>query len=146
MRIAANIAKLPACWEGHSLMPGGRGDPALTRAPFVATTQATMSRGLGRIERTILSQIEDTRAGKNGYAAEALAVAAYQPGIGSKRSPTKAERVAVARAMRSLAHKYHDRIVLKGGDGRPLWLERRQGSMTSAKALRRDHRFLKSRA
>jgi hypothetical protein len=35
--------------------------------------------------------------------------------------------------MRSLAHKYHDRIVLKGGDGRPLWLERRQRSMTSAK-------------
>ena len=118
----------------------------MTQAPFVATTQATMSRGLGRIERTILSQIEDTRAGKNGYAAEALAVAAYQPGIGSKRPPTKAERVAVARAMRSLAHKYHDRIVLKGGDGRPLWLERRQGSMTSAKPLRCDHRFLKSRA
>jgi hypothetical protein len=133
MRIAANIAKLPGCWEGHSLMPGGRGDPALTQAPFVATTQATMSRGLGRIERTILSQIEDTRAGKNGYAAEALAVAAYQRGKGPKRPPTKAERVAVARAMRSLAHKYHDRIVLKGGDGRPLWLERRQRSMTSAK-------------
>jgi len=28
--------------------------------------------------------------------------------------------------MRSLTHKYHDRIVLKGGDGRPLWLKRRQ--------------------
>ena len=28
--------------------------------------------------------------------------------------------------MHSLAHKYHDRIVLKGGEGRPLWLERRE--------------------
>jgi hypothetical protein len=83
-----------------------------------------MSRGLGRIERTILALIDDKRAGKNGYAAEALAVAVYQSRIRSKRPSTKAERVAVARAMRSLAHKYHDRIVLKGGDGRPLWLER----------------------
>jgi hypothetical protein len=80
----------------------------------------------GRIERLILALIEDKRGRKNGYAAEALAVAAYQPGIESKRPSTKAERVAVARAMRSLAHKYHDRIVLKGGDGCPLWLERRQ--------------------
>jgi hypothetical protein len=85
-----------------------------------------MSRGLGRIERTILALIENKRTGKKGFAAEALAVAAYQPGIGSKRLPTPAERVAVARAMRSLSHKYHDRIVLKGGEGRPLWLERRQ--------------------
>jgi hypothetical protein len=83
-----------------------------------------MSRGLGRIERAILALIEDKRAGKNCYPEEALAVAAYQPGRGSKRPSTKAERVAVARAMRSLAHKYHDRIVLKGGEGRPLWLER----------------------
>jgi hypothetical protein len=85
-----------------------------------------MSRGLGRIERAILALIDDKRARKNGYAAEALAVAAYQPGIKSKRPSTKAERVAVARAMRSVAHKYHDRIVLKGGGDRPLWLERRQ--------------------
>jgi hypothetical protein len=85
-----------------------------------------MSRGLGRVERTILALIENKRAGKNGYAAEALAVAVYQSGIGSKRPPTPGERVAVARAMRSLAHKYHDRIVLKGGEGRPLWLERRE--------------------
>ena len=47
-----------------------------------------MSRGLGRIERVIISLIEDTRAGKNGYAAEALAVAAYQPGTGPKRPST----------------------------------------------------------
>jgi hypothetical protein len=98
---------------------------ALTEAKFWQHYKAIMSRGLGRIERAILALIEDKRARKNGYAAEALAVAAYQPGTKSKRPPTKAERVAVARAMRSLAHKYHDRIVLKGGDDRPLWLERR---------------------
>ena len=96
----------------------------MTQAPFVATSRAIMSRGLGRIERVIISLIEDTRAGKNGYAAEALAVAACQPGTGPKRPSTQAERMAVARAMRSLAHKYHDRIVLKGGEGHPLWLER----------------------
>jgi hypothetical protein len=28
--------------------------------------------------------------------------------------------------MHSLAHKYPDRIVLKGGERRPLWLERRE--------------------
>jgi hypothetical protein len=84
-----------------------------------------MSRGLGRIERAILALIEEKDAGKNGYAAENLAVAVYQRRKGQKRAPTEAERVAVARAMRSLAHKYHDRIVLKGGEGRPLWLERR---------------------
>jgi hypothetical protein len=98
---------------------------SVDRGKVLATLQAIMSRGLGRIERAILALIEDKRARKNGYAAEALAVAAYQPGTKSKRPPTKAERVAVARAMRSLAHKYHDRIVLKGGDDRPLWLERR---------------------
>jgi hypothetical protein len=52
-------------------------------------TKAIMSRGLGRIERMILALIEDKRAGKNGYAAEALAVAVYQSGIGSKRPPTR---------------------------------------------------------
>jgi hypothetical protein len=81
-----------------------------------------MSRGLGRIERTILALIETG----GGFAAEALAVAAYQSRTGLKRLPTKAERAAVARAIRSLAHKYPDRIVLKGGEGRPLWLERRR--------------------
>jgi hypothetical protein len=85
-----------------------------------------MSRGLGRIERAILALIEDNDAGKSGYAAEALAVAVYQPGKGPRRLPTEAERAAVARAMRSLAHKYPERIVLRGGDGRPLWLERRE--------------------
>jgi hypothetical protein len=85
-----------------------------------------VSRGLGRIERAILALIEDKHARKNGYAVEILAVAVYQPGIRPKRAPTQAERVAVARAMRSLAHKYHDRIVLKGGEGRRLWLERRE--------------------
>jgi hypothetical protein len=85
-----------------------------------------MSRGLGRIERAFRALIEDNDAGKNGHAAEALAVAVYQPRKGPKRLPTEAERVAVARAMRSLAHKYPDRIVLKGGEGRPLWLEQRE--------------------
>jgi hypothetical protein len=85
-----------------------------------------MSRGLGRIERTILALIEDKWVRRNSFAAEALAVAAYQSRTGLKRLPTKAERVAVARAIRSLAHKYPDRIVLKGGEGRPLWLEWRR--------------------
>ena len=85
-----------------------------------------MSRGLGRIERAILTLIEDKHAGKNGHAVEALAVGVYQPRKEPKRLPTQAERVAVARAMRSLAHKYPDRIVLKGGEGHPLWLERRE--------------------
>ena len=84
-----------------------------------------MSRGLGRIERTILALIEDKGAAKNVYTAETLAVAVYQPTKGAQRMPTQAERVAIARAMRSLAHKYPDRIMLKGGEGRPLWLERR---------------------
>ena len=57
---------------------------------------------------------------------EALAAAVYQPRKGPKRLPFQAERVAVARAMHSLAHKYPDRIVLKGGERRPLWLERRE--------------------
>jgi len=81
-----------------------------------------MSRGLGRIERAILALIEDKDA--DSYPAEGLAVAVYQARKGPKRPPTKAERVAVVRAMRSLAHKYRDRIVLKGGGSRPLWLER----------------------
>ena len=57
---------------------------------------------------------------------EALAAGVYQPRKGPKRLPFQAERVAVARAMHSLAHKYPDRIVLKGGERRPLWLERRE--------------------
>jgi hypothetical protein len=96
-----------------------------------------MSRGLGRIERAILALIEDKDAGKNGYAAEALAVAVYQPRKGPKRLPFEGERVAVARAMRSLAHKYRDRIVLKGGDGCPLWLERREATSAQPNRYRR---------
>jgi hypothetical protein len=80
-----------------------------------------MSRGLGRIERAILALIDGEDA--KGYAAESLAVAVYQTRKKPKRLSTKAERVAVIRAMRSLAHKYSDRMVLKGGGSRPLWLE-----------------------
>ena len=82
-----------------------------------------MSRGLGRIERAILALIEDKDAGKGIYPAETLAVAIYQPTKRPKRLSTKAERAAVARAMRSLAHKYPNRIMLRGGEDRPLWLE-----------------------
>src|SRR5947207_15194222 len=53
-----------------------------------------MSRGLGRIERPILALNEDKDAGKNGYAAEKLAVAVKGP---------KRAGIAVARVMRSLA-------------------------------------------
>jgi hypothetical protein len=73
---------------------------------------------LGRIERAILALIENRDA--DSYAAEGLAVAVYQARKGPQRPPTKTERVAVVRAMRSLAHKYRDRIVLKGGGCRPL--------------------------
>jgi hypothetical protein len=98
----------------------------LTTSTGRGTSWATMSRGLGRIERTILTLVEDKRVRRNGFAAETLAVAAYQSRTELKRLPTKAERVAVARAIRSLADKYPDRIVLKGGEGRPPWLERRR--------------------
>jgi hypothetical protein len=95
-----------------------------------------MSRGLGRIERAILALIDDKDA--KGYPAESLAVAVYQPRKWPKRLPNKAERVAIVRAMRSLAHKYPDRMVLKGGGSRPLWLERprRESATASATAVR----------
>jgi hypothetical protein len=78
-----------------------------------------MSRGLGRIERAILALIDDKDA--KDYPAESLAVAVYQPRK-AQRLPTKAERVAIVRAMRSLAPKYPGRTVLKGGGSCPRWL------------------------
>jgi len=84
-----------------------------------------MSRGLGRIERAILELIEGEAACKERYAASDLALSIYQP-KNRRRRATQAEHVAALRAMHSLARKFPDRFVLKGGKGRPLWLERRE--------------------
>jgi hypothetical protein len=60
--------------------------------------------------------------------AQTLAVEVYQPEE-PRRLPTQAERVAVLRAMRSLARKFLKRLVLTGGKGsEPLWLERRDAA------------------
>jgi hypothetical protein len=84
-----------------------------------------MSRGLGRIERAILELIEDGDVCEDRYATRDLALAIYQPERPT-RLPTQAERVAVLRAMRSLARKYPSKLELTGGKGaKPLWLERR---------------------
>jgi hypothetical protein len=82
-----------------------------------------MSRGLGRIEQAILGVIEGEAACKERYAARDLALSIYQPKIPRRRA-TQTEHVAALRAMRSLARKFPDRFVLKGGEGRRLWLER----------------------
>ena len=82
-----------------------------------------MSRGLGRIERAILEVIEGAAACKERYAASDLAHSIDQPKSPTRRA-TQAEHVAALRAMRSLARKFPDRFVLKGGEGRRLWLER----------------------
>ena len=82
-----------------------------------------MSRGLGRIERAILELIEGEAACKERYAARDLALSIYQP-KSPRRQATQAEHVAALRAMHSLARKFPYRFVLKGGEGRRLWLER----------------------
>jgi len=84
-----------------------------------------MSRGLGRIERAILEVIEGEAACQERYAASDLALSIYQP-KSPRRRATQTEHVAALRAMQSLARKFPDRFVLKGGEGRPLWLERRK--------------------
>ena len=82
-----------------------------------------MSRGLGRIERAILELIEGEAACKERYAARDLALSIYQP-KSPRRQATQAEHVAALRAMHSLARKFPHLFVLKGGEGRRLWLER----------------------
>jgi hypothetical protein len=84
-----------------------------------------MSRGLGRIERAILELVEGGDACEDRYAATDFALAIYQQERPIRLS-TQAERVAVLRAMRSLARKYPSKIALTGGKGaKPLRLERR---------------------
>jgi hypothetical protein len=86
-----------------------------------------MSRGLGRVERAILAVVED--ACEERYAAETLALEIYQPEK-PRRRPTQAERVAVFRAMHSLARKFPKKFVLNGGKGsEPLRLGRRDASV-----------------
>jgi hypothetical protein len=84
-----------------------------------------VSRGLGRIERAILELIEGAAACQERYTASDLALTIYQP-KSRRRRATQAEHVAALRAMQSLARKFPDRFLLKGGKGRPLWLERRE--------------------
>jgi hypothetical protein len=103
-RIAANIAKLPQ---------------------YLARRGNFVSRGLSRIERAILEVIEDDAACEERYAARDLALSIYQP-KSPRRRATQAEHTAALRAMHSLARKFPDRFVLKCGEGRRLWLERRE--------------------
>jgi hypothetical protein len=84
-----------------------------------------MSRGLGRIERAILDVFEDDEGdytvvlGFDDYTcAESLVDHIY-----AGEESTRAQVVAVLRAMHSLARKYPDRLALAGGKGRePLWI------------------------
>jgi hypothetical protein len=52
-----------------------------------------MSRGLGRIERTIVALIEDKDATKSIYTTETLAVAIYQPVLKERTTPTLEDRI-----------------------------------------------------
>jgi hypothetical protein len=84
-----------------------------------------MSRGLGHIERAIITFFDDTEWCAERWTAESLAIDVYRT---KEKRPTRAQRVAVLRAMHSLARKYPDRFVLTGGKGRgPLWLGRKRG-------------------
>jgi hypothetical protein len=71
-----------------------------------------MSRGLGRIERAIITIVSvDDEDVVVGYDAQTLALQIYQPAGGHRRQPTQAEHVAVLRAMHSLMRKFPDEIV-----------------------------------
>jgi hypothetical protein len=75
-----------------------------------------MSSGLGRIERAILDLIEADERIEDFWECEALANEIYG-------SATHAQRVAVLRAMHTLARKYPDKVALAGGKGsEPLWI------------------------
>ena len=80
-----------------------------------------MSRGLGRIERAILTLLEED---EEGYAvspdARQMAVDIY--GLrGQDAPPTRAQYVAVLRAMHSLVRKFRGPLGLTGGKGRSPW-------------------------
>src|SRR5262249_834280 len=68
------------------------------------------------IERAILDLIETDERIEDFWECEALANEIYG-------SATRAQRVAVLRAMHTLARKYPDKVALAGGKGsEPLWL------------------------
>ena len=80
---------------------------------------ATMSRGLGWVERAILAQIEATRANRMVWSSVDLGNACY-PGY---RLTFPSQRQALVRAMHSLVRKYPHRFTVIGGQGRrPLRL------------------------
>jgi hypothetical protein len=82
-----------------------------------------MSRGLGQIEQEILALIED-EGEERPYSAEELATAIYRPNAGDDDRCTRAQKVAVIRAMHSLLRKLPDRVELTGGKGRaPLCIQ-----------------------
>jgi hypothetical protein len=68
-----------------------------------------MSRGLGQIEQEILALIED-EGEERPYSAEELATAIYRPNAGDDDRCTRAQKVAVIRAMHSLLRKLPDRV------------------------------------
>jgi hypothetical protein len=76
-----------------------------------------MSRGLGQIEQEILALIED-EGEERPYSAAELAAAIYRPNAGDDGCCTRAQRVAVIRAMHSLLRKHPDKVALTGGKGR----------------------------
>jgi hypothetical protein len=106
-----------------------------------------MSRGPGFLERKIINML---RYGRRSWAPDAddIAERAYP----QERGSYWARHVAVLRAMRSVARKYPDKFVLRGGKGRtalvimpvkeaPEWdrwhRPRRRGAADQAKQAKR---------
>ena len=90
-----------------------------------------MSRGLGRIERAILRNIEDTYHPRHGLGPSSVRVSSWGVVCDVFKppdswnfgwSPTVAQCKAVSRAMHSFVRK-HPQYALMGGQGRKrLWL------------------------
>jgi hypothetical protein len=88
-----------------------------------------MSRGLGRIERAIAAEIETAKSGRYNHgdpcpvhaSSWSIASACFRSN-GWNRTPSRVQRRAATRAMRSFVRK-HPQFALTGGKGRkPLML------------------------
>src|SRR5262245_10868791 len=119
-----------------------------------------MSRGLGRIERAILGRfkrgldspaIRRTDDGRIASWADLLALTIYRRDyewediddeVEYERAISRrerAEKVAVLRAMHSIARKFPQRFELRGGKGRsPLWLVRKPKRRAKARMQATD--------